>query len=101
MRGGRCGDGMKISEKERVKEQEPVKVEVMEPRQLLVRIIAFSIPLVLILGSFLGIPHRLTIPYAVLAALVAGSIALWIHANEDAEGSEWWQDDDASGWRGY
>ena len=86
---------------ERVKEEAPVDVQVVKPRALLLTLIGISIPLALILGSYLGIPQRITIPYAVLATLVASSISLWTYANKDAEGDEWWQDDDASGWRGY
>ena len=104
MHGGPCADGMKIQEKEASKEQESVKRQKgksLETEVLLLRLIGISIPAALILGTLLGIPHRFTIPYAVVAALVAGSIGLWTYANEDADSSEWWQDDDASGWRGY
>lgn len=63
--------------------------------------IGVSIAVVIVLGSRFEIPSRFIIPYVVLALLVYGSIVLWTCANENADGSEWWQDEDASGWRGY
>lgn len=59
------------------------------------------VPLTLILGSEYGISNRITIPIMVVAALIFGSMWLWMHANANATGDEWWQDDSASGWRGY
>ena len=32
--------------------------------------------------------------------IVLASMALWYRANQNADGDEWWQDDDATGWRG-
>lgn len=69
--------------------------------RLLLWMVGASIPLLVVLGSMFDIPQRFIISYVVVAVLVFGSMALWAHANADAEGTEWWQDDDASGWRGY
>ena len=65
---------------------------------------------ILLLGSIpalllLGLLYRLSLP-ALIFFLIAGTLALsaaamWHHANANARGDEWWQDDEASGWRGY
>ena len=59
------------------------------------------IPLTLILGNQFNIPQRFIIPIVVVVALVFGAWALWMRANTNASGNEWWQDDSSSGWRGY
>jgi undecaprenyl pyrophosphate phosphatase UppP len=59
------------------------------------------VPLTLVLGSEYGISNRITIPIIVIAALIFCSMWVWIRANAHATGDEWWQDDSASGWRGY
>lgn len=68
---------------------------------VLLWMVGASIPLAMVVGFVFDIPQRFIISYMVVAALIFGSMALWTHANADAEGTEWWQDDDASGWRGY
>ena len=60
-----------------------------------------AIPVVLILNSYFGLPDELTIALLIFLSLIFGSMALWAYANGRADGSEWWQDDSASGWRGY
>ena len=59
------------------------------------------IPLTLILGNQFDLPQKFTIVIVVVAVLVFGSMALWMRANANATGDEWWQDDSSSGWRGY
>ncbi len=70
-------------------------------RWWLLIVVGALIPLSLILGSEFNIPQRFTILIAVVAALVFGSMLLWMRANANATGEEWWQDDNSSGWRGY
>lgn len=53
------------------------------------------------LGNSLGIPRSYIIIFLIIAGLILGTVLLWQHANNRATGSEWWQDDSASGWRGY
>ena len=72
-----------------------------EGRNLSLWMVGASIPLAILLGAIFNIPLRFTISYVVVAALIFCSMALWAHANARAQGTEWWQDDDASGWRGY
>jgi undecaprenyl pyrophosphate phosphatase UppP len=71
-------------------------------RNTLLKIVEFLIiPAVIIAGILFHLSQSLIIPLVVILALILGSVAIWAHANKSADGSEWWQDDDASGWRGY
>lgn len=67
----------------------------------LLGVVGGAIPAVLILGSYFHLSQILLIPLIVVLSLVFTSMALWSYANQKADGSEWWQDDSASGWRGY
>lgn len=70
-------------------------------RWWLLVIVGAIIPLTMILGSQFGVPQRITLPILVVTALVFGSMAIWMRANANATGDEWWQDNSSSGWRGY
>lgn len=59
------------------------------------------IPAVVVLSIYFDFPQTVTILLLIILGLIFGSMALWSYANRDANGSEWWQDDNASGWRGY
>jgi hypothetical protein len=59
------------------------------------------IPAVLLAGIIFHLSQSLIIPLVVILALILGAVGIWAHANKHADGSEWWQDDEASGWRGY
>lgn len=48
-----------------------------------------------------GVSQTLVIVIALLVGLIIGAMTLWHHANANATGDEWWQDDSCSGWRGY
>lgn len=48
-----------------------------------------------------GVSHAALVVLSTAAVILLGAMALWSHATAVANGSEWWQDDDASGWRGY
>lgn len=58
-------------------------------------------PLLLVLGTQFHMPERFLIPLLVAIALVFASMSVWMRANAQATGDEWWQDDSCSGWRGY
>lgn len=60
-----------------------------------------AIPTVIILSSLFNWPKRAFIPIVVILSLIFATLALWAYANRKVDGSEWWQDEDASGWRGY
>lgn len=55
----------------------------------------------IVLGSSLGVSYSFIIIFVMVAGLILGTMLLWQYANHHADGSEWWQDDSASGWRGY
>lgn len=55
----------------------------------------------MMIGLYSGISSTVLIVAAVIGGLLLGWMALWQHANANARGDEWWQDDSASGWRGY
>ena len=57
--------------------------------------------LLLLLSHPLHLSATVTIILVVVLAFLFTAMALWSYANRHADGSEWWQDDDASGWRGY
>jgi hypothetical protein len=59
------------------------------------------LPTVIILSIYFDFPQTVTILLLIVLGLTFGSMALWSYANRKADGSEWWQDDNASGWRGY
>lgn len=63
--------------------------------------VAALIPAVIILASLFGWSKVVSIPIVLLLGLISATMAMWVYANNRADGSEWWQDDDASGWRGY
>lgn len=60
-----------------------------------------AIPTILILGNFFAVRQAVVIVVVISLGLIFGTMALWTYANRKANGSEWWQDDSASGWRGY
>jgi hypothetical protein len=59
------------------------------------------IALTLVLGTVFNIPQRFTLPIIMIVVLVGGTMTVWMRANTNATGEEWWQDDSSSGWRGY
>ena len=60
-----------------------------------------AIPASLLLENYFGVPASVSIPLLVILALFLGTMALWSFANRKKHGDEWWEDDNASGWRGY
>ena len=59
------------------------------------------IPAVILFGIIFHLSQSFVVPLVIVLVLVLGAALLWSRANKNADGSEWWQDDDASGWRGY
>lgn len=60
-----------------------------------------AIPMVIVLDNYFTLPDEFTVVLVVFLSFIFGSAVLWAFANRHADGSEWWQDDSASGWRGY
>ena len=83
------------------KGDESVKVKVRWKKYLLLILGGGMIPITLILSYYFEWPERATIPLIVVLSIIFAAMALWAYANREADGSEWWQDDNASGWRGY
>lgn len=59
------------------------------------------IPAVIILSMDFHLPKAVSITLVIFLSLAFLAMALWSYAHKKANGSEWWQDDSASGWRGY
>jgi hypothetical protein len=64
-------------------------------------VVGGTIPTLLILSYYFAWSKIIIIPLVVVLSIIFASMALWDFANRDTDGSEWWQDDSASGWRGY
>lgn len=60
-----------------------------------------AIPTIIILSSLFNWPKRTFIPVVVVLTLTFAVMILWAYANKEVDGAEWWQDESASGWRGY
>lgn len=78
-----------------------MKTKTRVKRHLPLILVGGAIPTLLILSAYFKIPQAATIALVIILAIAFGSMALWSFANRNANGSEWWQDDSASGWRGY
>ena len=72
-----------------------------QQRWWLLVLVGAIIPLTLLLAHEFDLAQRFTVPIIVVTALVFGSMAMWMYANANATGDEWWQDDSSTGWRGY
>lgn len=64
-------------------------------------VIGGAIPLTLILGLVFDLATTLITVLLIVEGLTFMATWLWYQANHRATGEEWWQDDHASGWRGY
>jgi ABC-type transport system involved in cytochrome bd biosynthesis fused ATPase/permease subunit len=60
-----------------------------------------SIPTVIVLGNYFTVRQAAVVILVISLGLIFCAMALWTYANRNADGNEWWQDDSASGWRGY
>lgn len=78
-----------------------MKTHFKRGNKLVLALLAGLIPAIMLFGRFLGLSQAWIVVIVVVAALVWGWTAMWSHANAKADGTEWWQDDNASGWRGY
>lgn len=78
-----------------------MKSKTRQKTHMLLVLVGGAIPTTLILSSYFKLPEAFAISAVVILALLFGSMALWTYANRETNGSEWWQDDSASGWRGY
>ena len=70
-------------------------------RRFLLFLVGGAMPVILILGMVFRLPPSLITVLILVLGLMLAAMWLWYQANLDATGDEWWQDDQASGWRGY
>lgn len=63
-------------------------------------VLLFAVGL-LLLAALTDIKLAYVVALLVIAGFLGSAAALWRRANAQADGSEWWQDEEASGWRGY
>ena len=68
---------------------------------ILLVLIVGAIAAIILLGHYFGLAQSASIPVIVILVLFCGVVALWSHANRHTDGDQWWEDDSASGWRGY
>ncbi len=78
-----------------------MKMKIRRKRYLPLILVGAAIPVLIVLSLLFHFPKAAVITSLIVLGIIFGSMALWTHANERADGSEWWQDDNASGWRGY
>lgn len=60
-----------------------------------------AMPFTLILGLIFRLSTVLITVLLIVLGMILAAMWLWYQANLRASGDEWWQDDEASGWRGY
>lgn len=78
-----------------------MKLKVRWKRYLSLILVGGMIPATIILSSIFDLPKRTFVPLIIILSIVFAAMALWAYANRKADGTEWWQDDSASGWRSY
>ncbi|MBK8903616.1 MAG: hypothetical protein IPM53_20705 [Anaerolineaceae bacterium] len=70
-------------------------------RRLLLFLVGGAMPVTLTIGIIFHLPPSLLTVVILVLGLILAAMWLWYQANLHATGDEWWQDDQASGWRGY
>jgi ABC-type transport system involved in cytochrome bd biosynthesis fused ATPase/permease subunit len=78
-----------------------MKIKSRRKRNLPLLLAGGAIPAFIVLSIVFNIPEAAVITLLIVLGIIFCSMALWSFANRNADGSEWWQDDSASGWRGY
>ena len=78
-----------------------MKIKSRRKRNLPLLLAGGAIPAFIVLSIVFNFPDAAVITLLIVLGIIFCSMALWSFANRNADGSEWWQDDSASGWRGY
>ncbi len=78
-----------------------MKTHVTRGKKLILALLAGLIPAIMLFGRFWGLSQAWIVVLVMFTGLIWGWLAIWTYANAKADGTEWWQDDNASGWRGY
>ena len=64
-------------------------------------LIGATLPITLAVGIIFKLSTALITILLLVMGMILAAMWLWYQANLRARGDEWWQDDEASGWRGY
>lgn len=64
-------------------------------------LIGAAMLIVLAAGIIFQLSTALITVLLLIMGMILAAMWLWYQANLQASGDEWWQDDEASGWRGY
>jgi len=78
-----------------------MKKSINRKRRGLLYFIGGAILVTLALGIVFQLSKVLITVLVLILGMIFAATWLWYHANLHASGDEWWQDDEASGWRGY
>lgn len=70
-------------------------------RRFLLFLVGGAMPVVLTLGLIFRLSTIFITAFLLILGVIFAAMWLWYQANLRASGEEWWQDDEASGWRGY
>lgn len=70
-------------------------------RRFLLFLVGGAMPVTLTIGIIFQLSPALVTAIILVLGLILAAMWLWYQANLRATGDEWWQDDQASGWRGY
>jgi predicted membrane channel-forming protein YqfA (hemolysin III family) len=70
-------------------------------RRFFLFLVGGAMPVMLTLGIIFQLSTILITALLLVMGVIFASMWLWYQANLRANGDEWWQDDEASGWRGY
>ncbi len=78
-----------------------MKKSINRRRRWLLFLIGGAMLVTLALGIVFQLSTVLITVLLLVLGLIFATVWLWYQANLRASGDEWWQDDEASGWRGY
>lgn len=78
-----------------------MKTNLKRSQKMTLFIIGGIVLLTILLNDVLNLSQTAVIVIVIVGSLLFSANAIWYHAVNNANGDEWWQDDDASGWRGY
>ena len=65
-----------------------MKVNIRRKKYIPLILVGGAIPVLIVLNFFYHFPQAAVIAAVIVLGLVLGSMALWIHAKEQADGSE-------------
>ena len=78
-----------------------MKQIIRNKRYLPIGLVSGAILLIFICNHYFGLADGPAIILVIFLSIILSSMLLWAYANRKADGTEWWQDDNASGWSSY